>query len=266
MAGTSARLPYPLAEGIVMKRLLRLDKLLAAAGYGSRKNIKKIVRDGKVTVNGQAVQDSSVHVSPENDRVAVGGIDVVYREHVYLMLNKPAGYVSATEDVRERTVLELVPAEYSHYRLFPVGRLDKDTEGLLLLTNDGQLAHDLLAPRKHVAKTYFVAVEGHLTRRHVGEMAAGIVLDDGYKTKPAQMKILTAGKTSEAELTIYEGKFHQIKRMFKTLGMQVKYLKRISMGGLVLDPALEPGQVRELTPVEQEHILENCGLSIRCRC
>lgn len=233
-----------------MKKAIRLDKLLAGAGYGSRKEIKKITRGGKVTVNGQTVTDSSCHVAPDADRVTVNGTVVIYREFVYLMLNKPAGFVSATVDAKEQTVLEFVPEEFRHYELFPVGRLDKDTEGLLLLTNDGKLAHEVLAPKKHVPKTYFARVRGLVSEEHVSAFGQGVVLDDGYKTKPAELTVLSPGETSEAELIIHEGKFHQIKRMFISLGMEVLYLKRTAMGGVTLDQSLKPGEVRELTPQE----------------
>ncbi len=240
------------------KNSIRLDKFLASAGYGSRKEIKGIVRDGKVAVNGQTVKDSSVHVSPVDDTVTVDGLQVLSREFVYLMLNKPAGCVSATTDTREQTVLDFVPENYRHFELFPVGRLDKDTEGLLLLTNDGKMAHGLLAPKKHVPKTYFVKVNGPVTEVHAAKMAQGVVLDDGYLTRPAALRVLESGDNGEAELTIYEGKFHQVKRMFKSLGMEVLYLKRIAMGGLSLDISLQPGEVRELTP-EEMGLLKNCG-------
>jgi len=211
-----------------------------------------MVREGTVAVNGAVTKDSSVHVCPGEDRVTVGATEIIYREHVYLMLNKPSGYVSATEDPRDPTVLELAPEEYTHYDLFPVGRLDKDTEGLLVITNDGQLAHQLLSPRKHVPKTYYVKVNGTVSRNHITSFEHGIELNDGYVTKPSFLKITLSGDISEVELTIYEGKFHQVKRMFRALDMEVIYLKRIQMGGLSLDPSLKPGEIRELTPHELE--------------
>lgn len=233
-----------------MANSLRLDKLLADAGYGSRKDIKKIVRSGTVTVNGQPVNDSSIHVSPEQDIIMVGSSQVIYKEFVYLMLNKPAGCISATEDMRAPTVLELVPPQYAHYDLFPVGRLDKDTEGLLILTNDGQLTHNLLAPKKHVAKTYYARIKGKVSEKHIDYFKDGVVLDDGYKTMPAELKILNSGEISEIELTIHEGKYHQVKRMFEAHDMSVIYLKRISMGGVNLDNSLNPGEARELSEEE----------------
>lgn len=233
-----------------MPQNIRLDKLLAGAGYGSRKEIKNIVREGKVAVNDLAVKDSSVHVSPVDDKITVNGSRVLYREFVYLMLNKPAGYVSATEDSRDKTVLDLIPEGYKHYELFPVGRLDKDTEGLLLLTNDGKMAHELLAPKKHVPKTYYAEVDGQVTADHVMLFAAGVKLDGGYVTRPAMLRVLSSGESGEVELIIHEGKFHQVKRMFKSIGLTVRYLKRTAMGDLKLDMTLQQGQVRELTDTE----------------
>lgn len=233
-----------------MRKTIRLDKMLAAAGYGSRKEIKAMVREGSVSVNGAPVNDSALHITPGQDMVRVNGTVVSYREFIYLMLNKPAGCVSATFDPRDKTVLDLVPEGYRHYDLFPVGRLDKDTEGLLLLTNDGKLAHDLLAPKKHVPKTYFVRVDRAVEEHHLAQLVRGVTLEDGYTTMPAVAELLAAGPPSEVALTITEGKFHQVKRMFGALEMNVLYLKRTAMGRLNLDPALAPGEIRELTPEE----------------
>lgn len=237
-----------------MKKTMRLDKLLAEAGYGSRKEIKAMVREGLVSVNGSPVNDSALHVATEGDAVTVNGSPVSFREFIYLMLNKPAGCVSATVDNRDNTVLALVPEIYRHYELFPVGRLDKDTEGLLLLTNDGKLAHELLAPKKHVPKTYFVRVDKMVEEQHLKHLDKGVILDDGYKTKPAVAKLLAAGPPGEVALTIVEGKFHQVKKMFKALGMNVIYLQRTAMGEVPLDPALLLGMIRELTPEELEKL------------
>jgi 16S rRNA pseudouridine516 synthase len=229
-----------------MGNTVRLDKLLANAGYGSRKEIKALARTGAVIVNGNPVKDSSFYINTDVDKVTVNGSTVVYREFVYLMLNKPAGYVSATVDDKEPTVMQFVSPEYRHYDLFPVGRLDKDTEGLLLLTNDGKLAHELLAPKKHVPKTYFVRVEGIVIDEHIRLFAEGVELEDSYKTRPAELRIMNAGPVSEVEMTIHEGKFHQVKRMFKSIGMNVLYLKRIAFGSLALDPDMKLGETREI--------------------
>jgi len=229
---------------------MRLDKLLANMGYGSRKEMKKLLKSGTVVVNGEALKEGKAHVDPENDDVVVNGEKIYYREYVYLLMNKPPGVISATEDRQHETVIDLLPVEYQVFEPFPVGRLDKDTEGLLLLTNDGLLSHQLLSPKKHVPKTYFATIEGEVTERDIEAFRQGVTLDDGYETKPGKLVILSSGETSEIELTIMEGKFHQVKRMFQAVGKEVTYLKRISMGSLLLDPAIELGEFRELTEDE----------------
>ncbi|MCU6794816.1 rRNA pseudouridine synthase [Paenibacillus sp. WQ 127069] len=238
-----------------MKQTMRLEKLLAHAGHGTRSEIKRMVKNGLIQVNDRPIKDGGMQVHPEQDRITVDGQIVRYREFMYLMLNKPQGVISATEDSRERTVLDLLDESYAHYELFPVGRLDKDTEGLLLLTNDGKLAHNLLSPRKHVAKMYFAEVDGLVTVKDQEIFQSGVTLDDGYLTMPAQLNILEAGDpdkgvVAKIELTIQEGKFHQVKRMFEAVGKRVVFLKRISMGTLLLDEYLAPGAYRELTEIE----------------
>lgn len=238
-----------------MKQTMRLEKLLAHAGHGSRSEIKRIVKNGLVRLNDRPVKDGGIQVHPQQDRITVDGQSVHYREFIYLMLNKPQGVISATEDSRERTVLDLLDEEHAHFELFPVGRLDRDTEGLLLLTNDGKLTHNLLSPRKHVPKTYFAEVEGSVTEADGESFQAGVTLEDGYVAMPAKLTILVAGdpaadRLSKIELTIMEGKFHQVKRMFEAVGKKVVFLKRISMGPLLLDEHLSPGSYRELTDTE----------------
>jgi len=231
----------------------RLDKILGHMGVGTRSEIKLLVKRGEVLLNGAQVKDSGVKVNVETAEITVSGERIVYREFVYLMMNKPAGVISATEDRRLKTVLDLLPKQYAHYELFPVGRLDRDTEGLLLLTNDGKLAHDLLSPRKHVQKTYYAVVQGIVDEHDVAAFSAGVILDDGYETLPAILHIDYVDATtrqSKIRLTITEGKFHQVKRMFIALGKQVVFLKRLAMGSLVLDEHLPLGAVRELTEVE----------------
>ncbi|MCI3923825.1 rRNA pseudouridine synthase [Paenibacillus sp. TRM 82003] len=233
----------------------RLDKMLGHLGYGSRSEIRKAVKDGAVTVNGERAKDSGLQVDPSKDIVAYEGKTVRYREFIYLMMNKPAGVVSATEDTRDKTVVDLLDAEAAAFHPFPVGRLDKDTEGLLVLTNDGQLAHQLLSPKKHVPKTYYAEVAGKVIPEDGEAFARGVALDDGYVTLPAKLVIQRVDETTEPvtsyiELTITEGKFHQVKRMFQAVGKRVVYLKRLSMGGLLLDPELPLGEVRELTEEE----------------
>ncbi|MBO9608960.1 MAG: rRNA pseudouridine synthase [Paenibacillaceae bacterium] len=232
-----------------MKRTMRLDKLLAHTGFGSRSEIKLAVKRGAVTVNGRTVKDSGLQVDPERDDIVVDGEPAIYREFVYLMLNKPPGVVSATEDNRDRTVIDLVADQYGHMELFPVGRLDKDTEGLLLLTNDGKLAHRLLSPKKHVPKTYYAEVEGSVGEDDAKAFSAGVDIGDGYVTMPATLRVLdtpTATGLSRVELAIMEGKFHQVKRMFQAVGKKVVYLQRIAMGPLELDKELALGAYREL--------------------
>jgi 16S rRNA pseudouridine516 synthase len=227
----------------------RLDKVLANMGWGTRKEVKQLVKQGLVTVNGNAVADPGQHVIPEQDDIAVDGQPLAYRRWIYIMLNKPSGVISATEDNRHRTVVDLLPLEWAN-RVHPVGRLDIDTEGLLLLTNDGQLSHNLLSPKKKVEKEYYARIAGIVQPEHVRRFAEGITLDDGYVTLPAKLEILSAAAVSEVNVTITEGKFHQVKRMFAALGLKVVYLKRIRMGPLVLDETLVPGAYRELTDAE----------------
>lgn len=229
---------------------MRIDKMLANLGFGSRKEVKKLLKDGAVTVNDKAVKDSKQHVDPEKDVVMLNGSVIEYKEFVYLMMNKPPGVLSATEDTRDETVIDLLELEDQVYEPFPVGRLDKDTEGLLLITNDGQLAHRLLSPKKHVPKTYFAVIEGEVTEEDVEAFQKGVTLDDGYQTKPGELKILKSGLMSDIELTITEGKFHQVKRMFQAVGKRVVYLQRLTMGPLKLDDSLELGEYRELTDEE----------------
>lgn len=230
----------------------RLDKVLAHLGYGTRKEIKKMLKNCLVTVNGERVKEPGLLVFPYKDKIQVDGQTITYREFIYILLNKPQGVLSATEDRFQSTVLNLLPSDLIGFKPFPVGRLDKDTEGLLLLTNDGKLAHRLLAPKKQVPKTYYVQVEGLVTEEDRKAFQKGITLEDGYQTRPGILAILQAGSTSEVELTIYEGKFHQVKRMFLALGKKVTYLKRLTMGPLSLDPDLKPGMYRELSPAEVE--------------
>lgn len=236
---------------------LRLDKVLTHMGYGSRSEIKKYVKQGWITVNGVRAKDSGMHVHPETDVILLDGEQVVYREFIYVMLHKPPGVVSATEDNRDRTVLDLLEPEMLAFEPFPVGRLDKDTEGLLLLTNDGKLAHELLSPKRHVPKTYTALVQGDVNDADVERFAKGVTLDDGYVTLPGELVVLERERQGEEiisriELTIHEGKFHQVKRMFQAVSKKVVYLKRIRMGNLDLDESLKLGEYRELTECELE--------------
>ena len=235
---------------------MRIDKMLANLGYGSRKEVKMLLKNKAVKVNDEVIKDAKFQVDPEKDEVSLYNEIIEYKEFIYLMMNKPPGLISATEDTREETVIDILQIEDSVYNPFPVGRLDKDTEGLLLLTNDGKLAHQLISPKKHVPKTYFAVIRGEVGEGDIAAFKKGVVLDDGYLTKPGDLVILKAGETSDIELTISEGKFHQVKRMFESVGKKVIYLKRISMGPLELDESLELGEYRELTEEEVE-LLKN---------
>ncbi|MCM3179493.1 pseudouridine synthase [Cytobacillus horneckiae] len=229
---------------------MRIDKMLSNLGYGSRKEVKLLLKNGVVQLNGNIVKDAKQHVNPEEDTVVINGEPVEYKEFIYLMMNKPPGVISATEDSQHETVIDILEMEDVVFSPFPVGRLDKDTEGLLLLTNDGQLSHRLLSPKKHVPKTYFAVIDREVTEGDIVSFKEGVMLDDGYETKPAHLKIIKSGLPSEIELTITEGKFHQVKRMFEAVGKNVIYLKRLSMGPLLLDESLQLGEYRELTDEE----------------
>ncbi|WP_045523747.1 pseudouridine synthase [Neobacillus niacini] len=235
---------------------MRIDKMLANLGYGSRKEVKQLLKNGAVKIDDVVVKDAKQHVDTNKQIVTLNGEVIEYREFIYLMMNKPQGVLSATEDSVGETVIDLLELGDQVYEPFPVGRLDKDTEGLLLITNDGQLAHRLLSPKKHVPKTYFAVIDGEVTDEDIKAFDEGVTLDDGYETKPGALKILKSGIRSDIELTITEGKFHQVKRMFEAVGKRVVYLKRISMGPLPLDETLELGEYRELTDEEVELLKE----------
>lgn len=259
-----------------MAKLMRLDKYLVEMNKGSRTQIKDAAKKGRIQVNGVPEKKTERKIDPEADEVTFDGQPVRYLAMEYIMLYKPQGVISATEDKRHKTVIDLLSGE-NRSDLFPVGRLDIDTEGLLLLTNDGDLTHRLLAPGKHVDKVYFARIEGELPGNAVEQMAEGLTLTDGTLVMPAKLEILkqwpagghriaeadsadgvramdgeaeTAG--AEILLTIQEGKFHQVKRMFEALGCHVVFLKRLSMGSLKLDPELKPGEYRSLTKEELE--------------
>lgn len=230
----------------------RLDKFLVEMSVASRSTIKDMAKKGRITVNGQIVKASDTKIDESADVVAVDGQVIAFSSTEYFMLNKPAGVITATLDKKARTVLDLLD-ERTRNDLFPVGRLDKDTEGLLLITNDGDLAHRLLAPKKHVDKVYYADIRGVVTDEHIRQFVSGLTLSDGTAVMPGELVILdvdsTAG-TSSIRLTIHEGKFHQVKRMFEAVGTEVTYLKRLSMGPLSLDEKLSPGEYRRLTDEE----------------
>lgn len=228
----------------------RIDKILGHMGIGSRKEIKEFAKKGLIKINGSVIKSSDFKVDPESDIIEYMNSVIEYREFIYIMMNKPQGLISSTDDPRESLVIDLLDDYYKNFKPFPIGRLDKDTEGLLLIANDGKLAHDLLSPKKKVGKTYYVQVMGYVDEEHVEKFKEGILLDDGYNTLPANLEILVSDNISKVNLTIMEGKYHQVKRMFGALGMRVTYLKRISMGELLLDLTLEPGEYRELREEE----------------
>ena len=233
---------------------MRIDKLLAHTGYGSRKDVKRLLKNKVVTVDGKVISKANVHVDPERQQVLVNGEKVVYEKYIYLMLNKPQGYLSATYDASGSTILDLVPEKYRHYSLSPVGRLDKNTEGFILLTNDGLLNHLITSPKNNIYKTYFAIISGKVTDAHIEQFKKGIQLDDNYITSPAYLEILKSDDISEVNLSISEGKFHQVKRMFQAIDMKVKYLKRWKIGDIVLDKNLDLGELRPLNEKEMNYI------------
>lgn len=234
----------------------RLDKIISATGKKSRREVREMVRQGRVLVDGKPAPAADMKVDPQTAVILLDGEPLGYEKFTYVMLHKPAGVLTATEDRRQETVLDLLPPELRRRALSPVGRLDKDTEGLLLLTNDGQLAHRLLSPKSHVDKVYYALVDGALEPGDIAAFAAGMTLGDGLACLPAGLEILSP---TEALVTLREGKFHQVKRMLAARGKPVLYLKRLSMGRLRLDPALAPGAWRMLT--EEERSALNLSLS-----
>ncbi|RGF23846.1 pseudouridine synthase [Dorea sp. AM10-31] len=237
--------------------MIRLDKYLADMSIGTRQEVKKYIRQGRVKINEDIIKKPEYKIREDEDKITFDGAPVAYETFEYYMLNKPAGVISATEDKRDITVLNLIK-EKKRKDLFPVGRLDKDTEGLLLITNDGALAHRLLSPKKHVDKCYYAKIRGGVTEDDVRVFKERINIgtqEEPEWTMPAELKILEKGTVSRIRLTIREGKFHQVKRMFLAVGKEVVYLKRERMGALVLDEELAPGEYRKLTDSELKSIL-----------
>ncbi len=248
---------------------MRLDRFLANSGVGTRKEVKDLLKKRKIKVNGAIIIDGSIHVRENEDEVEYNGKIVNYKPFIYIIMNKPEGVISATEDREHKTVIDLLEGKYRTYSLFPVGRLDIDTEGLLILTNDGILAHNLLSPNRHVEKKYFVRLKNPLLNEDIEKLEKGIELENGVVTKSAKVEILENNfdsinretgekKTSSANIIISEGKYHQVKRMFKAVNNKVEYLKRIQMGQLKLDKNLGLGEYRELTEEELE-LLKNAN-------
>ena len=250
---------------------MRLDKFLANSGIGTRKEVKEILKNKKVSVNNVFVKDGKIHIDEEKDIVKYENKIINYKPFVYIMMNKPAGVISATENSYHKTVIDLLNDEYRTYDIFPVGRLDIDTEGLLLLTNDGILSHNLLSPKKHVDKKYYVKIAKSLSEDDIKTLENGIKLEENFITKNAKVEIICNNSEKESEdfdfgenesnknknsvyITISEGKFHQVKRMFKAVGNEVLYLKRVKMGNLLLDEKLKFGEYRELTEEELDDL------------
>ena len=234
---------------------MRLDKCLADCGLGTRSEVKSLLKAKRITVNGKVITNGKVHVNPETDEILFDDEKIQYEEFVYIMMNKPKGVVSATEDNLHKTVLDLIDPVYFKKGVFPVGRLDIDTHGLLLLTNDGELAHRLLSPKKHVTKIYQARVEGVMTAEDVTAFEKGIVLSDGTECMPARLDILsTTQDESTVQIHLKEGKFHQVKRMVKACGKTVVDLERLTMGPLRLDKGLTLGESRPLTEEEQQSL------------
>lgn len=235
---------------------MRLDKFLSECGFGTRSEIKKLIRTDRVSVVGaKSKPTADMRIDENTAEVFVDGEPVAYKKYIYLMLNKPNGYLSATYDKDKAVVLDLVPPQYRYFDLFPVGRLDIDTVGLIVLTNDGALSHRLLSPRHHIPKTYYAEVSGRLGDAEVSAFAEGMDLGD-FIAQPSEMTIVSSDDDkSAAEVTIYEGKFHQIKRMFEKTGHTVTYLKRTAMNRLSLDESLGEGELRELTDRELELLI-----------
>ena len=228
--------------------MMRLDKYLSAATAHSRKDVRSLIKRKAISINGVIARTADMKINELADIVCINGETVQYREFIYLMLNKPQGYLSATEDKRDPVVVDLVPDDLKHFAPFPVGRLDKDTEGLLLLTNDGKFDHELMSPRKNLFKRYYAELDAPATLQDAEAFAAGMVFKD-FTAKPARLEIVP-DDPRKVYVEIAEGKYHQVKRMCERVGKNVLFLKRVSIGPLQLDPALECGQVRELTPAE----------------
>lgn len=231
----------------------RIDKILVSQGIGSRREVQKRIKSGEVTVNGEIIRKPEFKANAENDKIAVLGKVLNYSEHIYIMMNKPAGVVSASQDNHDKTVIDILPDEYKRKGLFPAGRLDKDTEGLLIITDDGDFAHRMLSPKKHVDKQYIAQLDEEITEKIIQKFEQGIVFADGTKCLPAKLEIYNNDKKTGL-VTICEGKFHQVKKMFISCGLNVVHLQRISIGDLYLDGNLPIGGCKLLTNLDKKLI------------
>lgn len=234
----------------------RIDKLIASQGTLTRSDARRLIKSGAVAVNGIPVRDAGQKADPEMDQISVSGQPFLISKYLYLMLDKPAGVVSASRDPKRETVVDLVPAEFRRAGLFPAGRLDQDTTGFVLITDDGNFAHRILSPKKHISKTYLARLARPADDMLMDAFRAGVVLADGTRCMEAGLRILEGGKTPLAEVVLHEGKYHQIKRMFAALGNEVTALRRIKMGGLPLDETLGPGGCRKITAEELQKIIQ----------
>lgn len=232
----------------------RLDKILASQGTLSRKDVKEIIKKGRVTLNGKVIKDSAVKIDAEKDKVCIDGEALSLKKHLYIMLNKPQGVVSASDSDTDQTVVDLVPEELYRKNLFPAGRLDKDTTGFVLITDDGDFAHRILSPKNHIFKTYLARLEHSLTESDIAMLEKGITLADGTTLKEAKLEIVEERDIPLVKIMICEGKYHQVKRMFAAAGNKVVSLHRSKMGNLELDESLKEGECREITPEELEKI------------
>lgn len=234
----------------------RIDKILASQGIGSRKEVHALLRQGRVTVGATVVRAADAKVDATSQAICIDGAPLRYRPHIYIMMNKPAGVISATDDPRQRTVVDLIGPPLARRGLFPVGRLDKDTEGLLLITDDGDFAHRVLSPKKEVDKLYEAVIDGAVGAAETEAFRNGIVFEDGTVCRPAGLRVLRDGAQPLVLVRIHEGKFHQVKKMFRAVGRTVLALRRVQIGALRLDPALPPGAYRELTDREIAFVFE----------
>ena len=232
----------------------RIDKILASQGTLSRRDVKEIIKKGRVTLNGKVVKDSAVKVDINADTVTVDGTQIVLKKHIYIMMNKPQGVISASDSHDDETVVDLVPDELFRKGLFPAGRLDKDTTGFMLITDDGDFAHKILSPKNHIFKTYLARLQHELTESDIKMLENGITLSDGTTLKEAKVEIVEQTETPLVKIMICEGKYHQVKRMFAAAGNKVVALHRSKMGDLELDANLNPGECREITTEELEKI------------
>lgn len=228
----------------------RLDKIIASQGKLSRSDVKKMIKGGRITVDGTVPKTADIKIDAEKTVITVDGKALNYKKHIYIMLNKPQGVISASNDKTQKTVVDLVPAELYRDGLFPAGRLDGDTVGFVLITDDGDFAHRILSPKNHIMKTYHATLRAPLTDEDIEHFKKGVELSDGTLCLEAEVRMLPDTESPTAEVKICEGKYHQVKRMFAALGNKVVYLKRVKMGQLDLDPALAEGQCRELTDYE----------------